>query len=480
MFRAVTACRSKWRPGGVLFKSDEAGNVAIFVGLLSFITFTFMGAAVDMGRWLQSRRVTMDAMEAATLAGLRNYQETGDANEAEQQALLNYQANTQSRGPVKSDTVSFKLEISGDGKDIAMKAQGNAEYQTLFLAVFPDMLNIKTLPMVRKDNTEHPIAKLAVGQNAGTSLEVSMMLDITGSMGSSDSAGKKKIDSLKEAAKKLIDIVIWDDQSKYTSKIALVPFSDAVNLGNSRAALVRNTSAATYSGKNNSNQNDTWKLTPNCVTERIGNDKFTDTSYTTAKVGALYTTSGSCPTPAVLLPLDSDKTALKTAIDGYSANGWTSGHMGTTWAWYTLSPNFNALWGNAKHNARPYADVNALNDKGKPVLNKIAVLMTDGDYNTAYCNGVADKNTGYSNGDKRNCTSPNGTSSAQATALCTAMKAKGITVYTVGFMVSSAAKTLLTNCATSKEHFYDANDGAQLMQAFTAIAYQLVPPYVAH
>ncbi len=56
--------------------------------------------------------------------------------------------------------------------------------------------------------------------------------------------------------------------------------------------------------------------------------------------------------------------------------------------------------------------------------------MTDGDYNQDY-------STGSSN-DK-------------ATALCTAMKSTdvGITVYTVGFQVSEAAKTFLKGCATS-------------------------------
>ena len=52
-----------------------------------------------------------------------------------------------------------------------------------------------------------------------------MMLDVTGSM-----AGDKIVD-LQVAAKDLIDIVVWGDQSKYTSKVALAPFAPAVNVG---------------------------------------------------------------------------------------------------------------------------------------------------------------------------------------------------------------------------------------------------------
>ena len=42
-----------------------------------------------------------------------------------------------------------------------------------------------------------------------------MMLDITGSHGR-----RRSSTDLKDAAKDLVNIVVWDDQSKYTSKVA--------------------------------------------------------------------------------------------------------------------------------------------------------------------------------------------------------------------------------------------------------------------
>ena len=62
---------------------------------------------------------------------------------------------------------------------------------------------------------------LAVGANSETNVEISLMLDVTGSMDG------QKIDDLKDAAKDLVDIVVWNDQSQYTSKVALAPFSRA-------------------------------------------------------------------------------------------------------------------------------------------------------------------------------------------------------------------------------------------------------------
>ncbi|MBX9925021.1 MAG: pilus assembly protein, partial [Hyphomicrobiaceae bacterium] len=365
------------------FTRDEDGVVAITMALVTFVIFVFTGAGIDTTRWLQARRASIDAMEAATLAGLREYQESGSKTKAEAQALASYKGNTRSRIPVKSDNVSF--ELVDNGSTIKMISKGNALYQTAFLSLVP---GLETLPVVKMDATENPVSELAVGQNSGTSLEVSLMLDITGSMGSSAGNGKTKLQTMKDAAKKLIDIVVWDDQSKYTSKVALVPFAEAVNLGNTRAASARLATAPTQTTVRNMNSSGTttWRRTPNCVVERTGTNAFTDVAYTAAGITPNYTTSGSCTTLGQLMPLDSDRNALKATIDAFTASGATAGQIGTAWAWYTLAPNFNPLWGNAKHNARPYSDINLKNEKGRQVLNKIAVLMTDGEYNTQYCN----------------------------------------------------------------------------------------------
>ena len=100
------------------------------------------------------------------------------------------------------------------------------------------------------------------------------------------------------------------------------------------------------------------------------------------------------------------------------------------------------------------------------------MLLTDGDYNTEYCNGVNDNYV--------NCNPNNGASQSQAGSLCTAMKAKGIEVYTIGAMVSSTAKAFLQTCATDANHYYDATNSSQITQAFQDIAYKLVPPYITH
>ncbi len=97
-----------------------------------------------------------------------------------------------------------------------------------------------------------------------------MMLDITGSM-----SGQKLTD-MKSAASDLVNIVVWADQSEYTSKIAIVPFAYDVRLPSS--AFTKATGATV---QNNGNT---------CVVERIapttGSGKNKTPQYTDAAPAA--------------------------------------------------------------------------------------------------------------------------------------------------------------------------------------------------
>jgi Flp pilus assembly protein TadG len=206
-----------------------------------------------------------------------------------------------------------------------------------------------------------------------------------------------------------------------------------------------------------------------CATERTGAQAYTDVAPSSAPVGMNYPSSSNpCPS-AQITPLTTDRTALKSKIDSFSAAGSTAGQIGTAWGWYMISPEFAYLWPAASQPA-------AYNT---PDLLKVVVIMTDGNYNTAYCEGVIAKNSGSGSGDaqdKNNCPATNGDATAQAEALCTAMKAKGVIVYTVGFNVGkgSDAEDVMEACATSSNHVYLPSSGAALKDAFAAIGRDLM------
>ncbi len=453
------------------FGADRTGNVAIIYALMAVVLMLAIGAAVDIGRWLHARDQTVSAVDAAVLAGGRWLQTNADDTAgAIATAQKFYAQNVSSRLPVTGDSISFA--VGNDG--MSMTASGTAYIKTPFL----QFANIDKLPLISTATTQFSQAQLAVGGNGGENLEVAMMLDITGSM-----AGQKLRD-LKDSASDLINIVVWDDQSKFTSKVAIVPFSEDIRLPNSgvlnkaRGTSLPSTKSVT-TGSGFFQQTKTYYLS-DCVVERTGTQKYTDAApksgqyvmahYTEQSTGTGSSKKGVCTVPAgaEVMPLSSDKTSLLAKVNGLSAAGWTAGQLGTAWAWYTLSPNWASIW--------PWSDAPAA--YGTDNLRKIAILMTDGEYNTQYdANGVAVDRNAYPT-----CSNAaNGCSTTQARALCDAMKAKGITIYTIGFELGGNQRAIdtLNQCATEPGKFYNAEDGEQLKKAFRDIALKLTSLYLS-
>ena len=217
----------------------------------------------------------------------------------------------------------------------------------------------------------------------------------------------------------------------------------------------------------------TYTISIGCVSERTGLQRFTDAAPSLlALVGPNYAPpSDPCPSNSIT-PLTNNKTVLKAQIDLLQAAGSTAGHIGVAWGWYLLSPNWGYLWPSASQPA-PYSDLELRDARGLPLLRKIVILMTDGEFNTAYCNGVISKDsTSGSGSDHINCNATNGSSFSQSESLCTNMKASGILVYTVGFNLGTAesARDLMTHCATDDSHAFLASTGDELRQVFREIA----------
>lgn len=454
---------------------NESGAVAPAFGLMAIVLFLLVGAGIDTSRWLQAKQVTKTAMDAAVLAGGRRLQIDGDVNAAAEVAQDYYSENTKGRLPVLSDTVTFATDSTGT----KVTASGNAFIKTTLLR----LIGMEKMALLDTSGSDHSQSRIAVGGNAGVNLEISLMLDITGSMSGS------KITSMQAAAKDLIDIAVWDNQATYTSKIALVPFSQAVNLGgtyfssitglSTGSTLADTTGAATglagYASVAGSRVNDVLRalayIQPAnadttygpCATDRLGATAMTDAapgsgsyiqSYDVSRVSNVLTRYSDCkPGSITIQPLTNNKTALLAKVDSFVAGGWTAGSVGTAFAWYMISPKWADIWPEGSKPAS-YTDAGT---------KKIAVLMTDGEYNVWY-NG-----------------SSNGTASEQAVGLCAGMKAAGIEVYTVGFDLdgNETATQTLAKCATDPSHAYVAEDGSQLKQAFRDIALKMSALYLS-
>jgi hypothetical protein len=505
------------------FRDDKSGSTMMVFGLTLFPVFFFVGMSVDFSRMIEARAQALAAVDGAALAGARSFQTgaayasvapssnspvscapaSGSLNENAQRAACNYLQITLNKNVIRT-----LVEFPATSSITEFSVRTTSWVRTPFLAAGGGAASKTADPTAPVGCTSHGwqcqkvvansmvVATDGGGNNGGTNIEVAVMIDTTGSMAESDGAGSTKIATVKKAAIDMVDIMVWDNQTQVTSKIAVIPFSEAIKLPNTtingdtlinqvRGIYPAGTDTVpgkqnfTFSGRkeNGDKATVTHKLDGQCVSERTGPDAYTDAAPSTAKVGPVYVNNDyPCPTTAEVMPLTNDKVALKARINSLTPSGGTAGQMGTAWAWYMLAPNFNYLWPTASA-ARPYSDISAVGTTGYPVLKKFAVLMTDGDYNTQHCKGV---DTWYFQGVTPACNAENGSSQDQAAELCKQMKAKGIEVFTIGSQVSAAAKTFLQKCSGTKtssasdtSHYYDATDGVKLQQAFRDIALKI-------
>lgn len=517
------------------FARDRRGSVAVIWAICALVVLSFIGVALDFSRAHSVKQSLQNAADAAALVAER----MADKPLAERQAAAEqYFRATLAAYSFGADATINIEHMPGGGHKVSASIPSPTTLSRL----------IADRDMVVRTSSE--------AKQEGSDLEVSVVLDITGSMSG------QRITDLKAAAVDLVNIVVRDQQEPYYSKVGLVPYSIGVNLG-ANAAAARgpvtppvNISAATWRNgatKNitgatranpvvitsnahgfangdyvyitgvagmtqlNNGANATWQVgnvTANtfiarstngpafsnytsggqsfctvagceyfrfmnasstsvqrvhristCVSERVGPQAYTSAAPSAAWVGRVYdSTSNPCP-GATVTPMTSDKTALTSAINAYTVTGSTAGHIGIAWGWYMLSPTFSNLWPAASQ-PKPY---------GSPNLRKIAVIMTDGEFNTPYCTGVIARNAGTGSGnasDKITCNATNGNPFDQARALCTAMKNSGVTVYTVGFGLSngSTAASVMQDCASGAGNAFSAANGAELRAAFRSIA----------
>ena len=416
-------CGKIKRTGG--FLANERGTVALIFGLSAFVIFGGVGLAIDGGRAYQASTRTAVALDASALAAAKAMSEQGLTGTQLQQFAENF-FNVNVRGTGADPTRYRNFAVTSDPTTGEVTTTVETQVPTTFAGIF-------AIPSIDFTSSATAIYNIK-------DIELSMMLDVTGSMCNPCS----KIRDLKAASKDLVDILIDPNNRARTVKIGLAPYSAAVNAGG-YAGRVTDPRAPSRDG---------------CVIERGAGHAYDDVAP--APGAWLSTASGRrgprdidptqgfgsyrCPN-ARILPLSQDARLIKNRIDSFRTGGWTSGHLGLAWAWYLVSPNWANIWpGSAQPVA--YGD----RDTVKAVL-----LMTDGIFNTAYQNGNSD---------------------AQARALCTQMKQDGVTVFAVAFQAPNSASQLLRDCSTPPgnglgQTFFNAANGGDLRHAFRTVAAQL-------
>ncbi|QND68061.1 hypothetical protein HB777_31710 [Mesorhizobium loti] len=435
-----------------VFARHRGGNFAILFGLGAPVLLLAVGFSVNVTQLHNARSSLQGALDAAVTSTARDLT-TGAIKQADAdksvQAFLD--ANSQA-GILQADQIVLdKLTVNKGTKTVRADAHVDV---ALYFPIF-DMGDMKR------------VTASTTALYSDKTIEVAMMLDVTGSMEG------RKIKDLKAAASNAVDSFLGNNQdpTQPRVRVAIVPYANSVNAGALAASSVyveTDASQRKQAPGNTSAQLASAPVRPdNCATERKGADQYSDAGPDSSMVNRDYLLSlfisspqggrtAACPVAAVV-PLTANADTLKNVIKDFVASGGTAGHIGVQWTWYTLSENWRSVM---KASERP-----ARMDPKK--VAKYAILMTDGEFNLSYFDAT-DVEDVYNNAGKE----PTRTA---AKTLCAAMRDKGIEIFTIGFdLTEPNAQATLQDCASadsgSIKHFYQAATGAELDNAFQAIA----------
>ena len=415
---------------------DRRGGTALLVAFSAPALVGGMVLSIDVGIWYLEKRRLQQISDTASLGAVTVLRSGGSADEAKAAArrdAIRNGFNTDGNSTLVVNLPPAQGPYAGDPN--AVEVVATRKLPLLFSKFFlTDGLTVQARSVAIHSDSS--------GSQPRRNLEVTLILDVSTSMaGNSEIPGMTRLQAMQQAARKVVDVIIQSDQEPNSTRVAIVPYGSAVNVGSNYYKHVTNTNLLAMSTG---------------VVERTGASAYTDDAPGPGRYFPSYTllnqTTGmlgqgkerQSTTQTTVQPLSANKDQLKASIDAFTADGTTAGHIGLAWAWNTLSPKWSHVW----------SGDGAPTDYDGEKTQKIAVLMSDFDLTVQY-------------------TLLNGTASDQAMTLCAKMKAAGITIYTLGYRVptgNAKAKKLRDRCASDPDKVYNAQTAEQLIAAFAAIA----------
>jgi Flp pilus assembly protein TadG len=490
------------------FERDERGSFAIFLVAI-FTTMIFVaGAAVDLVRYETVRSSLQYNLDRSVLAAASMRQSQDPAA-----VVLDYMDKVDTLSSFNVALNQANTSVSATGRTVS--ASASATLTTYFLKLAGINTMDLTVASVASENIPN--------------LEISLVLDVSGSMGWNDSDGEPKIDSLKVAAKEFVDTMIDDSNGSLTS-ISIVPYAANV--------AVPQTMYDLYNV--NAFHTDSRCIVFDAASFNVAGISTSDPLRQLYNFNQTdgYSHEAYCRVDAAseIKPFLTSKANLDTAIDALYASGSTATHIGTKWGVALLDPSASVVSATVGGSVagRPTAYYT-------PDVMKIMVVMTDGD-NKIHYTMHDDYRTGASDmyqveDDKYYIYNPNtnkyyqvnsdnefntlpgdptaapgdagyqyqlsweevwddtidvqdyaneigedrydyqlvnatkAEADAQMLASCSTAKSNGISVYSIAFNAPSAAETLMRDCASTPTHFFAVNDsGANISAAFASIA----------
>jgi len=395
-----------------------------------------VGVAVDYSRASSVRVQLQAAVDAAAMAGAVSKDKSTSGRTAAAEG--SFDANTAN---LKHGAAVTRQASPGAG---TMSVTATATVPTVFMKLM--------------NTSEIDVSTSSTVSFGGKKLELALVLDTTGSMNYNN-----KLAELKSAVPTILDIVM--PAGTIHSRVALVPFATYVNVGSTNTAGLTGR-VYPYANKR-------------CVLERKHGARPNE-SAPDHGVDEFWilTNNNDCASTKPITPLTSDRSTLDAAMEGLTASGATSGHLGIQWGWHAISPEWASRWPAGSAPVSYTADDTI----------KAIVMLTDGNFTEFHRN--QNKSAAYCNG-RDDCAK----SRAEAQSYCDAIKSRvddrgeeSVMIFTIGFGLEPEstydglkAREVMKYCASfdktdpeedlslKKKHFYFPVTEADLEAAFSSI-----------
>ncbi|MEM6310488.1 MAG: TadE/TadG family type IV pilus assembly protein [Pseudomonadota bacterium] len=445
----------------VKFREDERGVATIFACFMIMMMVLVGGIGVDLMRNEMERVRLQNTLDRAVLAAADL-----DQTLTPHEVVADYFAKSGFPGQPGTVTVDEGLNYR------IVTASASTDHETQFM----HLMGVDELSIPAAGTAEERISKV----------EVSLVVDISGSMGSNS-----RINNLRDASHEFVEQLIREETEDLIS-ISLIPYSEHVNAGPELFnALPNKIHRHDYSHcvEFPSTDFDTTKLSSTHYYDQMQHFQWYYSSWNAVD-------NTTCPRRDYeeIQAFSQNEADLDNQISQLQPRAQTSIFLGMKWAAALLDPdsqNVITNMVNAGHvdsvfNGRPAA-------YDDPETLKTIVVMTDGVNTSSYrIEGWAyDSNSDYVHWYNNNLwyylyryvrsnqrhqfydlKYDGGMGDTFLADICTAAKDQGIVVWGVGFEVNDHGADVLEDCASSPSHFFRV-EGVEISEAFAAIASQI-------
>jgi Flp pilus assembly protein TadG len=370
------------------FGRDESGSLVLF-GMFIFILMLWsLGIGIDIVRNETNRVNLQNTLDRAVLAAT-DLSQTEDPKTVVKDYfakanLSQYLATTEVDPPTSDGILNYRR----------VDATANARVDTLFM----NMLGVEYMNAYAASSAEEGISDI----------EISLVVDVSGSMGDSSSSGKTKLFELQDAAKEFGWMMLCNPNAPVNSSgncsvepgvvsISLIPYAEQVVVGESLLDAIDNVGIAEGETPNTIYDVTSEHRSSHCVDFQAEDFIQYDLSATELvdRTGHFDPWRGADSTPGawtcrtedwrIIRPFVGHHSNLNHLINNLSASGNTSIDLGMKWGVSLLNPEMNRViaslatedrTGGATATEPDFADrpLDAATTKGL----KVVVLMTDG------------------------------------------------------------------------------------------------------